>query len=460
MDAQLPSGISYPNTIVDVCKIAQVTYPNGNTVAAEVGMAGLGGNPLAASYNPILSLYSDNKIQSNSFGLHIGSAQLDYPGSLVLGGFDRGRVIGPVLSFDAHSALGLLDITIGVEAGRSPFNGFSYKDSLLEAPASAHLTQPMQAYLKPEYPYLYLPQLTIENLAANLPIKFSDQAGFWLWDTQDPAFKDIVSGPGYLGFVFPSQGGNTANETIKVPFRLLNLTLETSVSGLDSDVPYFPVMEVKIDQDTGYPALLGRAFMQAAFWGTNWNNNVSWLAQAPGPGAGGAGLGLDPVDLANSVSTLDVLSGDNLFNSSWAGHWTVLAHEGDTPPPNNGGGLSAGAIAGIVIGAVALLAIIGIIAFFMIRKKKRNAKTPTETTAAGFHDDKPGPVYAHYADPNQSQYQQPAQVNELDSQNQQYQGYYKPAPQQAQFHEADGRGHYSELPGQHAPIELPGQAHK
>lgn len=450
MDALLPQGIEYPGTIVDVCKIAQVTYPNGRTVAAEVGLAGLGGSPLSRPYNPPLALYSDDITQSNSFGLHIGAAQFDYPGSLIFGGFDRGRVIGPVLSFDAHTAIGLLDITIGVETGGSPFS-FDYRENFLTTPDSASVTQPIDSYLKPEYPYIYLPQLTIEALAEHLPITYSDQAGFWLWDTKDPAYEKIITSPAYLGFVFPSLTGNSANETIKVPFRLLNMTLEPSVTGLDTAVPYFPVMRIQVDQNQGLPMILGRAFMQAAFFGTNWNTNVSWLAQAPGPGGNREGLGLDPIDLANSASTLDVQSGDSLFNSSWAGHWTVLST--DNPIDNGGGGLSGGAIAGIVVGAVAILAIIaGIIAFFLIRKRKRNAAAANNPVV--YDNDKPGPVYAQYADPNNpQQYQQPP--NELDAQQQHHQGFYKPATLQPQVYEADGRGYYSELPG-HGPVELPG----
>ena len=327
MDALLPQGITYSQTIVDVCKVAQITYPNGNTVAMEVGMAGLGGSPLARTMNPPLALYEDGQTHSNSFGLHIGAAQFDYPGSLIFGGYDRGRAIGPVLSYDAHTGLGLLDVTIGVETGASPFS-FDFKQDLLSTPDSSFVTQPISCYLKPEYPYIYLPQLTIEAIAQNLPITFNGDVGYWLWNTNDPAYKKIVTSPGYLGFVFPSLTGNTANETIKVPFALLNLTLETSVSGLASDVPYFPVMRTEINQATGYPILLGRAFMQAAFTGTNWGTNVSWLAQAPGPGSSKEGLGYDPIDMDVSTQSLDVRSGDTLFNASWAGHWTVLATNG------------------------------------------------------------------------------------------------------------------------------------
>jgi hypothetical protein len=455
MDALLPQGITYLNTVVDVCKIAQVTYPSGKTVGVEVGLMSLGGSPLAMQYNPPLTLYVNGLTSSNTFGLHIGSAQYNYTGSLIFGGYDRGRVIGPVLSYDARSALGLLDINIRVETGASPFS-FESRDNLLQTPESAGITQPVQSFLKPEYPYMFLPQLTIEAIANNLPIHFDSTSGFWLWDTKDPNYKKIVSSPAYLGFVFPSLSGNTLNETIKVSFSLLNLDLESSVSGLDSTVKYFPVMRTEVSQLTAYPILLGRAFMQATFTGTNWSKNISWLAQAPGPGATREGLGYDPIDLDNGAQTLDVQTGDNLFSSSWAGHWyvhsgmfrednvaffvkrtanmlsrTVLSADGsdDNDGDNNGNGLSGGAIAGIVVGVVGGLAIIGgIIAFLLFRRRRRTK--PAELQVSEYRDDKPTQLL-HEA-PNQNT------INELDT---------------SKWHEADGTPH-SELPG-NAPAELP-----
>ncbi len=448
MDAQLPQGVIYSDVYVDVCKIADITYPSGKTVAAEVGLANLGGSPLATNLSPPGALYSSSTIQSNTFGLHIGSAQHNYPGSLIFGGYDRGRVIGPVLSFDAHTAPHLLDINIGVEDGASPFS-FESKGKLLQAPDSAGVTQPISAYLKPEYPYIYLPKLTIEAIAENLPVKFDTTSGYWLWDTSDPMYKKVIGGANYLGFTFPSLTGNTANETIKVPFALLNLTLESSVSGLGSDVPYFPLMEAEVSQLTGYPILLGRAFMQATFTGTNWNTNMSWLAQAPGPGASREGLGYDPVDLGDSTQNLDVPSGDALFKESWAAHWTVLntTDPGNGNDDNGGGGVSGGVIGGSVVAAAGGVAIIAAIIFFVMRRRKRKAASPQATQNA-YHDHSPGPpapTYAHYGDA-----QQPMSELHAPAQNE----YYKPVPQQEQWHEMEAREYHAELPG-HAPAELP-----
>jgi hypothetical protein len=75
---------------------------DGTEYPAEVGNLALGA-PLAnqtfGSFNGTLItsyLYANGQTPSNSFGLHIGSAQLGIAGSLYLGGYDQLRIVGPV----------------------------------------------------------------------------------------------------------------------------------------------------------------------------------------------------------------------------------------------------------------------------------------------------------------------------------------------------------------------------
>jgi hypothetical protein len=130
-----------------------------------------------------------------------------------------------------------------------------------------------------------------------------------------------------------------------------------------------------------FSIMLGRAFLQAAFMGTNWNQNVAWLAQAPGPGSNGSGLGYDPVDLANDATTLEAQTGDDLFNISWQGHWTPLPRTpshvhsgGNTATPNPGNALTGATIAGIVVGVVVGLILTGVVVFLLVRQKRRRSK--------------------------------------------------------------------------------------
>lgn len=415
----------------------------------------LGGSPIAESYSETKSLYQSGLLQSDSFGLQIGAASLHYPGSLIFGGYDRGRAIGPVTTYNAEGISGdvqLLGVTIGVETGGSPFESMSYDGLLVSSTGSS----PIAALVKPEFPYIFLPQATINAIVSKLPVTFHSKSGYYLWDTSNSSYERIVNSPAYLGFAFPSNAANAANVTIKVPFKLLNLTLESSISGLDSDVAYFPVMQNENigQQESNYVALLGRAFLQAAFIGTNWGKNTSWLAQAPGPGANKQGLGYDPTDLYNGDISLNVQSGDSLFRQSWKGHWTVLE---DTHPATNnntsqssggngGGGLSSGAIAGIVVGVVAGLAIIGgLVAILLLRRKKQQRSMPAEVDGDSRRAELNAEKFNHGVAGGELDGHT---VSELEQNN-------APAKSKERYEMPSPQSERHEMPGSHGAEELP-----
>ena len=214
-------------------------------------------------------------IQSRAFGMHIGSAQLNYPGSLMLGGYDRGRAIAPVIE---ANQLQLLDIIISVETGASHFP-FGSVSSLLKT-ENGTAVEPNNIELSPDEPYIFLPQQAIDAVTSKPPVYFDTISRYHIWNTTDPLYSTITTSPSYLGFVFPTAPGSTTNTTIKIPFILLNLTLETSISGLPANVPYFPVQAMSLTEfQSSY--ILGRAFLQAVYASANHHLNLSWLAQAP-----------------------------------------------------------------------------------------------------------------------------------------------------------------------------------
>ena len=176
--------------------------------------------------------------QSDTYSLHIGAASLDYPGSLIFGGYDRGRVVGPVITYNPYSLLRLLDVVIDVEVGESPFE-FGSKSGIL-SPGSATL-QPLSTFASPQVPYIFLPPEVVTAITSLLPVKFAPSASYYLWDTSDERYARIMSSSAYLGFVFPSTTGPAGNVTIKVPFQLLNMTLDSSISGYSEDTPYLPL---------------------------------------------------------------------------------------------------------------------------------------------------------------------------------------------------------------------------
>jgi hypothetical protein len=123
-------------------------------------------------------LYKDGTISSYSYLLHIRSASFDYPGSLVFGGYNKGRVIGPPTSFRDPDKVSLLDIRIGVEYGESPFEVDSIQNLLVADTGETGIAQEVQ--IDPRSPYLSLPDNTCKSLAKVLPIAYDATTRYYL----------------------------------------------------------------------------------------------------------------------------------------------------------------------------------------------------------------------------------------------------------------------------------------
>ncbi|SPO06757.1 uncharacterized protein DNG_09451 [Cephalotrichum gorgonifer] len=382
-----------PRLNVNVSVIASDEYlrtlPDGRQVNQSVGILGLGPNSergeseasiTRQDYPSILEqLKSDDEIGSASFGFHVGSAALDQPGSLILGGYEKNRVIGQAGVFKLHSLpiIPLSDVALGVETGGSPFNSAD-PISVYRGVPSATTDVPDLArefgakegsamvIANPAVPYLYLPPGTCEETAKHLPVTLDESLGVYLWNTSDPQFERIVTSPAYLAFIFSDQSATTI--TIKVPFALLNLTLTEPLA--DRPTPYFPCQSV----DPGYGFwMLGRAFLQAALMAVNFDSGLLFLAQAPGPGLEQSVI----QELPEGGEGLEGLA-ESKFAESWAATWTPLpGAEDDTRRK-----LSGGAIAGITVGAVAGVAVVAGVVFLLLRRRKAQGAKGQERPAS------------------------------------------------------------------------------
>ena len=214
-------------------------------------------------------LNTHNIIPSSSYGLHYGSAALNLDLTLWLGGYDLSRALGPIASQSYAAAggnsfiIGLIDIGLGVDNGASPFSYPSREGILAEG--NDTIPNGINIMINPAVPYLNLPNSTCAAITKDLPVTYSAKYGLYLWDVQDPQYEKIVSSPTLLSFIF---GTNTiGNLTIKVPFRLLNLTLEAPLT--TTRTQYFPCQPPRDPAQQQYG--LGRALLQAAFFSVNWN---------------------------------------------------------------------------------------------------------------------------------------------------------------------------------------------
>ena len=321
------------NCAISAVDASQIELPDGTKYSIEVGTLSLGApgsgiEEFAHVKGQTIpgQLANEGTIPSNSFGLHIGSVSLNQVGSLVYGGYNQSRVLGEVGTFDLGSGNAmlpsLLDIELGAENGSSPF-GADAVTRLLKLNESFNGVQP--TVINPIIPYLYMSPQTCAAIAQNLPVTFQQRIGLYTWNTADPRYQSIVSSPSYLAFVFQNSG--FGNLTIKVPFQLLNLTLEPPI--VSSPQQYFPCRPFQANDGSGN-FLLGRAFLQATFIGMNWGNQKWFMAQAPGPGVGASNIqGIGPNDIS--------INSDPIFNfaATWSKDWTPLSHSSNASSNNN-----------------------------------------------------------------------------------------------------------------------------
>lgn len=375
--------LTVENTTIAAMDEATLAIP-GDNYMVEVGQLALGGpgNGTFTYQTGIVghtfpgSLAARKLIPSNSFGLHYGSASLGAGGSLTWGGYDQSRVLGEVGSFNlvggdqSDMVLSLLDVQIGVENGSSPFSADSFTGLL-----NSSNEQPTN--LMPNVPYMYMDPKTCAAVAQHLPVVLSSYTNLYIWNTTDPQFERIINSPSYLAFVFESPGAG--NLTIKVPFQLLNLTLDAAIVALPQQ--YFPCQPFHASDGSGH-FILGKAFLQAAFLGINWQQSKFFIAQAPGPGA--ATPNLQPIEPNDATIISNPITD---FASSWEHNWTPIAASsvnnnsgvatttGPASVPASKSGLSSGAKAGIAVGVIVGVLVLAVVIVFSLRRWK-NGKVP------------------------------------------------------------------------------------
>lgn len=327
--------VKVPNSTISAINQQNIFLPDGGRLQVQLGSLSLGapGNGTESLKTGIGQnfpsyLAMQNVTPSNSFSLHYGSALLGLAGTLVWGGYDQSRVLGDVGSFQLGPndlmVPTMLDVQIGVENGQTPFidNGSSFP-GLLELNSSLNNVQP--TIINPIVPYLFMSPKTCAAIAQYLPVSLNSDIGLYIWNTTDQQFQRVMSSSAYLAFVFRSSPD--ANITIKVPFQLLNLTLESPI--VQYPQQYFPCRPFYSMDGTGN-YYLGKVFLQAAMIGINWQTKAFFLAQAPGPEVSSPNIqSIGPSD--TSIGSLPIAN----FASSWSKSWRLLAQQSNGTATND-----------------------------------------------------------------------------------------------------------------------------
>ncbi|KAK4677813.1 hypothetical protein QC764_302150 [Podospora pseudoanserina] len=361
-------GYANVQATIYVMDSSVISYPNNRTSKPTVGVLGFG-RPSDLNFrgtSVLVQMKEAGLISSSSFGLHIASVPLKQRGSLILGGYEENRVIGPVGVFTKTTGLPvtyLTDVSIGYEGAteKDREDGSVWPNPVPDEASRVGLARFMQpsengiiAIPNPAVPGIYLPPPVCANAATKLPVVWKEDLGYYLWDTTDPRYDTVMNFGGYMAFTFLDS--TAANITIKIPFKLLNLTLEAPI--VDEPVPYFPCHDTD-SYNTGIWEL-GRAFLQGAFFGVNYDTNVTFLAQAPGPDMEqSATRSLEPTD--RNMTGLPVKA----FVNSWRKQWPELVI------PDTESTLSPGALAGIIIGTLAVVGLLTTLGWFVWRRRQR-----------------------------------------------------------------------------------------
>lgn len=325
----------------------------GNNMTDINGRVNPIGEANPSGVNLLPYLFEAAMIPSRSFGMHMGSVDPYVAGSLILGGYDRSRILGPLLVYDSDSfetSLSLINLGIGVEEGYIPLDQLIESDgSYLQGPAVRPLIVPEEDIngqintiitLDPGVPYMYLPRSWCDAIASKLDLSYDGGRNLYIWGNLT-VLNALLKSTSFLVFEFGSINHTDQLVAVAIPsvitnvsFALLSKTFSVSGPPANVDSPaagskYFPCSPFP---DGGIEGLrspvLGRSFLQSAFFGMNFHTGQSMLAQAPGPTnlADGDVVTIGP--LTRMVSMLNT-SAPGAWTESWAGVLPIASVNAD-----------------------------------------------------------------------------------------------------------------------------------
>ncbi|KAF2763797.1 acid protease, partial [Teratosphaeria nubilosa] len=285
-----------------------------------LGLLGISGRPShlkgvnTAENSPLLTLVSNGSVKSN-FWAYTAGAQYNNPsvdGSLTFGGYDANRgtvdassgaLVVPMNSQDTSRELQLAIQSITVSGSPGQIAGL-----------------PLTVVLDSTVPEIWLPNAIAESIADVLGLVWNDTYSvYFINSTQDNALSSSHPSVGFLLAANVSVSGQT---TITLPYAALSRTAHYPLYGIASNTTSLKYLGIKrTGNDTAHSqCYLGRTFFQEAYVTADYNRSQFTVSPAQH-------------QQATNIIAVD-------------------------PPGGSGSGLSGGAIAGIVVGAIAAIGIV------------------------------------------------------------------------------------------------------
>ena len=276
--------------------------------------------------------YGKSRMKCSPICSNIPIASGGIPGSLIFGGYDKARFTPSNLSFpvdgDKNKTLPLSLESIVVDNVPSGTLSLLPNGDAIVASIDSTTSQ------------MWLPQNVCDLFAQAFGLRYDTYTGLYVInDTMHKQLKQ--SNP---SVTFTLGGTDSSRETTNIVLPYAAFDLQAGIPWFNFTTNYFPLRVAA----NASQQVLGRAFLQETYLFVDWERNNFTLGQA--------------IHQNTTTNIVRVLS--PTYNS------------GDSQS-----GLSTGAIVGIAVGAGAVVAIIiGLIAFFIIRSRRRSRGRPHEAS--------------------------------------------------------------------------------
>jgi hypothetical protein len=247
------------------------------------------------------------------------------PGSLVLGGYDASRITP-----DTTATLPLSDGEMLVEV-------IGITIQFTSEGSQAH-NVPFKALIDSTVPYLYLPDAVCDMFVTRYNL--AEDSGRNLFTLNATTANTNQLATTGIQFAIGGSTGGPNGTTIQLPYDALNVLAHWSWGYLAvSEQPIFPIRR---QVNTSDYAILGRPFLQEAYIHANYEPEVKQF-----------NISQQRFPEANTPAQI------------------MTVHAAEVASDDPGNSLSGGAIAGIVIGAVAGVALIAFALWFFLRRRNR-----------------------------------------------------------------------------------------
>ncbi|EME86028.1 uncharacterized protein MYCFIDRAFT_81974 [Pseudocercospora fijiensis CIRAD86] len=292
----------------------------------------------ATSYGILTDLWKQGLIGSRVWGVNVGASYRGTRASLTLGGYDaaRGNDDGGTLTVPMNADAKVNEGDLLVEVRAIGIGGGT--------PQARFMTGlPVTAVVDSLVPDIYLPASTCAYFEEAFGLVWDGPSRrYFLNETQH---QKLVTMNASISIAVGIPGGDgNALKTITLPYAAFDLNLTWPMNGItgpNGTRRYFPLVR------TGGGYYLGRVFLQEVYLAADYERRTFNISQAKWPTGG-------KKDIRMVVSS----------NTS-----TVV-----TPASQKGAGLGSGTIAGIALGVVAVLAVLGLIFWFMRKRRRAEAE--------------------------------------------------------------------------------------